>query len=84
MYAAIALDPETKLQYFEIKWKDNPGWITNATNAAKALWQTNYWTTTYTDPRSPHHASPGVLSARATMAGTNEDTVVVLRWKQKR
>jgi len=84
MYAAISLGPETKLQYFEIKWKDNPGWITNATNAAKTLWQTNYRTTTYTDPSSPHHASPGVLSARATIGGSNEDTVVVSRWKQKK
>ena len=84
MYAAVALDPETKLQYFQVEWKDNPEQIINATNAAKDLWQTSYRTNAYTDSCSLHHTTPGALYTTATSAGSNEDTVVISRWKQKK
>ncbi|RPA92013.1 hypothetical protein L873DRAFT_1637140, partial [Choiromyces venosus 120613-1] len=38
LYAAVALDPDTKLKYFEIEWKDHPEWIVLAMMKSKELW----------------------------------------------
>ena len=78
MYAAVALDPETKLQYFQIEWKDRPEWIETAEKLARGLWTTQYRTITYTEtaassipPTTPDFAS-------------FEDATVISKWKQKK
>ena len=37
LYAAVALDPEMRLQYFESEWKERPEWIVQAKEKAKGL-----------------------------------------------
>lgn len=42
LYAAVALDPEMRLQYFESEWKERPEWIIQAREKAKGLWKEDY------------------------------------------
>ena len=42
MYAAVALDPEMCLQYFECEWKDRPEWIELVREKSKGLWKEDY------------------------------------------
>ena len=42
LYAAVALDPEMWLQYFESEWKERPEWIVQAKEKAKGLWTEDY------------------------------------------
>jgi len=42
LYAAIALDPDTKLKYFEIKLRDHPDCVILATTKSKELWTLAY------------------------------------------
>jgi len=39
LYAAVALDPEMRLQYFECEWKDRPECIQLAKEKSKGLWK---------------------------------------------
>ena len=78
MYAVVALDPEMKLQYFQIEWKDCPEWIEIAERLAQGLWTTQYRTITYTEtialsipPTTPDFAS-------------FENATVISKWKQKK
>ena len=41
-YAAIALHPEMKFEYFEEEWGDRPDWIRTAKEATIALWESEY------------------------------------------
>jgi hypothetical protein len=41
-YAAVALIPEMKLQYFREEWKDRPDWTTTAENAVTRVWEEGY------------------------------------------
>ena len=64
LYAAIALDPDTKLRYFQIEWRDHPDWILLATTKGKDLWTMKYRTlriinTTPAQPSPTPTASPG-------------------------
>jgi len=38
----VALDPDTKLKYFEIEWKDRPDWIKLAKTKGQELWASEY------------------------------------------
>jgi len=49
LYAAVALDPDTKLKYFEIEWKDRPDWIKLAKTKSQELWASEYRGSTYID-----------------------------------
>ena len=42
LYAAVALDPDLKLKYFEIEWSEHPGWIEIARTKSKELWNLEY------------------------------------------
>lgn len=42
LYAAVALDPEMRLQYLESEWKERPEWIIQAREKAKGLWKEDY------------------------------------------
>jgi len=42
LYAAVALDPDMKLTYFEIKWIENPEWVEIAQRRSKELWDSEY------------------------------------------
>ena len=79
LYAAVALDPDTKLRYFEIEWCDHPDWILLATTKSKYLWTMEYRTLQYIDttlaqPSPTPTASTGFLILP-------DDTLS--RWKQK-
>ena len=78
MYAAVALDPETKLQYFQIEWKDHPEWIETAEKLARGLWTTQYRTISYTDTTVTN-----MPIATAEFA-VPEDATVISKWKQKK
>ena len=41
-YAAVALNPEMKFDYFHTEWKDRQDWIRNAEKVVQPLWQTEY------------------------------------------
>ena len=41
-YAAVALNPEMKFDYFETEWKDRKDWVQNAEKEVQNLWQTEY------------------------------------------
>ncbi|KIX05612.1 uncharacterized protein Z518_03584 [Rhinocladiella mackenziei CBS 650.93] len=41
-YAAIALHPEMKFEYFEEEWGDRPDWIRTAKEVTIALWESEY------------------------------------------
>ena len=53
LYAAIALDPDTKLKYFEIKWADRANWVTLAKQQSKELWEAQYQTLQYVNTTMP-------------------------------
>ena len=42
LYAAVALDPDMKLKYFEIEWIEHPDWVEIAQSKSKALWESEY------------------------------------------
>ena len=42
LYAAIALHPGMKFDYFEANWSEHPLWITNAKDKVRALWTSRY------------------------------------------
>lgn len=41
-YAAVALNPEMKFDYFETEWKDRQDWVRNAEKEVQNLWKTEY------------------------------------------
>lgn len=41
-YAAVALNPEMKLEYFEQEWADKPDWVEVAKTETAALWKEEY------------------------------------------
>jgi hypothetical protein len=41
-YAAVALHPEMKFEYFEQEWEDKPDWIARAKSETKRLWERDY------------------------------------------
>lgn len=43
-YAAVALHPKMKFQYFEEEWEDRPDWVTMAKSETTALWNEKYRT----------------------------------------
>ena len=79
MYAAVALDPETKLQYFQIEWKDHPERIETAEWLARGLWQDRYRTVSHSEG-----VISTITSSDTSLLGSGEDTIVISRWKQKR
>ena len=78
MYAAVALDPETKLQYFQIEWKDHPAWIETAERLSRGLWTTQYRTISYTDASASN--MPPITPDFAAL----EEATVISKWKQKK
>ena len=78
MYAVVALDPETKLQYLQIEWKDHPDWVANAERLARELWEARYQTNSYTDIIG---VGPTTLTISTTIPGlvSNDDTIVMWR-----
>ena len=40
LYAAVALHPSMKFDYFDINWPEHPDWIQNARMRVKKLWET--------------------------------------------
>ena len=42
LYAAVALDPDPKLKYFELKWAAHPDWIALAKTKSQNLWESEY------------------------------------------
>jgi len=42
IYAAVALHPSMKFEYFEINWAEHPAWIESARNKVTLLWETWY------------------------------------------
>ena len=45
-YAAIALHPEMKLEYFHAEWADKAEWVEIAKSETTALWNRKYKNTT--------------------------------------
>lgn len=78
MYATVALDPETKLQYFQIEWKEHPEWIETAERLARELWQDWYPTISYSNVVLPARTSSDI-----SLPNSGEDTIVISPWKQK-
>ena len=39
LYAAVALHPSMKFDYFETTWQEHPAWIENAKAKVQELWE---------------------------------------------
>jgi len=80
LYAAVTLDPDTKLRYFEIEWRDHPDWILSATTKSKDLWTMEYHTLQYIDttPAQPS-STPTALTGFEILPDNT-----LSRWKQKK
>lgn len=44
LYAAVALHPSMKFDYFEAAWPEHPTWIENAKVKVEQLWESRYIT----------------------------------------
>jgi len=42
LFAAVALDPSQKMDYFESQWESHPTWIEKARTATRNLWNLKY------------------------------------------
>lgn len=80
LYAAVALDSDTKLKYFKIEWRDHPEWITLATTKSKELWSLQYRTLRYVDTTPAQDSTAS--SAATELQVLPDDTLS--RWKQKK
>jgi len=80
LYAAVALDPDTKLKYFEIEWRDHPDWVVLATTKSKELWTLAYRTLQYIDTTPAQPATAPTSSGELEILP--DDTLS--RWKQKK
>ena len=78
LYAAVALDPDTKLKYFEIEWADRADWVTLAKQKSKELWEAQYRTLQYVDTTLPDPQP----TATIPFDQMPEDSLS--RWKQKK
>ena len=43
LYAAVALHPSMKFDYYDINWSERPEWIFEARQKVKELWETRYY-----------------------------------------
>jgi hypothetical protein len=41
-FAAVALNPEMRFDYFEQEWMERPDWIEKAKNDVIRLWESDY------------------------------------------
>ena len=64
LYAAVALHPSLKYEYFKYAWKDHPNWVTKAKREVQNLWESQYKSRTPTPPSTsssmvpPNHLTP--------------------------
>lgn len=72
LYAAVALDPNTKLKYFEIEWADRPEWVTLARTKSKELWERQYRTLQYVETANTAEFDP---SSAVSYEDMPEDTL---------
>ena len=82
LYAAVALDPDTKLKYFEIEWKDHPDWILLAKTKSKELWTSEYRSSQYVDSTQVE-VSPSTASPAASEVNSFPETALS-RWNQRK
>lgn len=68
-YAAVALHPEMKLDYFQAEWADKPEWIAAAKSETTSLWNDEY-----KDSTAPLEAD------RITSSDPEED----VRWRRNK
>ena len=80
VYATVALNQDTKVRYFKIKWRHHPGWILLATTKSKDLWTMEYRTLQYIDT-TPAQPCP-TPTASTGFEIFPDDTLS--RWKQKK
>jgi len=49
IYTAVAHNPDTKLKYLEIEWKDRPDWIVVVKTKCQELWAYEYRSLPFVD-----------------------------------
>ena len=82
LYTAVALDPDTKLKYFEIEWKDHPDWILLAKTKSKELWTSEYRSSQYVDTTQVE-VFPSTASPAASEVNSFQETALS-RWNQRK
>ena len=82
LYAAIALDPDTKLKYFEIEWKERPDWVLLAKTKSKELWASEYRSSPYINATQVDASAPTGSSAASELNLLLDDTLS--RWNQRK
>ena len=75
LYAAVALHPSLKFEYFKYAWKEHPNWIANAKKEVQNLWESQYKSRTPTPPSSGNIT----LSTNSIMSVSS----ALSSWRQK-
>jgi len=90
LYAAVALDPDTKLKYFELEWAEHPDWIALAKTKSQNLWESEYRSLPqYIDTTLESLASSSLLPSINRLSEPSNCSLLapddtLARWKQKK
>lgn len=76
LYAAVALHPGLKYDYFKYAWVEHPSWIDNAKRAVKQLWELQYKT------RIPL-LSTSAMSSTLPSVTINTPSTTLSSWRQR-
>ncbi|MFX3649103.1 MAG: hAT transposon family protein [Paenibacillus sp.] len=80
-FAAVAIHPGYKFDYFNVNWADRPDWLETAKRQVKNIWENQYKTT---NNAANTTTNSGTMIAPAASNTSTDTAAYLLQWQENR